>query len=231
VNAKILIVDDDKQFTYILTEQLRDAHYEALQAHDGRQAVQMVRDHEPDLVLLDILMPRMDGWETLRQIRDFSTVPIIMISCLTTEMDKVRALQMGADDYVTKPVSRLEYMARIQAVLRRARHPSAPAAGLRIDDRLTIDRGRSEAYVEGQPANLSPIEYKLLMCLVDNADRICTARRLLNDVWGWEYTDEVNYLKVYIHYLRQKIEPDPAKPRYILTERGKGYLFQMPFEP
>jgi len=228
VNIKILIVEDDEQFSYLLAEQLRDAHYEVLHARNGRKAVELVCDSAPDLVLLDILMPRMDGWETLRQIREVSDVPIIMVSSITNELDKVRALQMGADDYVTKPISRLECMARIEAVLRRASRPTTAGDILRIDDRLTIDRARHEAYVEGQPVNLSPIEYKLLISLVDNAGRITTARRLLNDVWGWEYTDEVSYLKVYIHYLRQKIEPDPSNPVYILTERGKGYLFQMP---
>jgi DNA-binding response OmpR family regulator len=230
VKATILIVDGDEQFFSLLAKQLRAAHYQVLHARDGRGAVQMMRDGGVDLILLDILMPNMDGWETLRQIRDISRVPIIMILSATNELDRVRALQMGADDYLTKPISRLESIARIEAVLRRANHPSTFADSLRIDDHLSIDRGRRDAYVEGRPANLTPKEYNLLVCLVDNAGRICTVWHLLNDVWGWEYTNEINYVKVRIHHLRKKIEPDPARPRYILTQRGKGYLFQMPFE-
>ncbi|MGD8626909.1 MAG: response regulator transcription factor [Anaerolineae bacterium] len=226
--ATILIAEDDEQFSYLLGEQLRNANYEVTYALDGLEALDLFRLNQPDLVLLDIMMPRVDGWEALRQIRQISDVPVILVSCRSNELDKVRGLEMGADDYITKPISRLEFMARVGAVLRRGSQPLAAEQIVQIDDRLVVDQTRQEAFVEGQPAGLSAIEYKLLACLLDNANRICPHQALLTQVWGWEYTDEVAYLKVYIHHLRQKLEPEPGNPRYILTERGKGYCFQMP---
>jgi two-component system KDP operon response regulator KdpE len=228
MNATILIVEDDEQFSYLLGEQLRDADYEVCYATDGVQALDTMRTAPPDLVLLDVMMPHLDGWETLRQIRQISDVPVIMVSCRTAELDKVRGLEMGADDYVTKPVSRMEFMARVGAALRRGNQPLTVEQIVQVDDWLIVDQSRHEAFVDGRAAGLSAIEYKLLSCLLDNADRICTHHTLLTQVWGWEYSDEVDYLKVYIHHLRQKIEPDPHAPRYVLTERGKGYYFQMP---
>jgi two-component system KDP operon response regulator KdpE len=228
MNATILIAEDDQQFSYLVGEQLRNAKYEVSYAVDGVEALDLFRRNQPNLVLLDIMMPRVDGWEVLRQIRQISDVPVIMVSCRVNELDKVRALEMGADDYITKPISRLEFMARVGAVLRRGSQPLAAEQIVQIDDRLVVDQTRQEAFVEGQPAGLSAIEYKLLACLLDNANCICTHHSLLTQVWGWEYADEAAYLKVYIHHLRQKIEPEPGDPRYILTERGKGYCFQMP---
>jgi len=158
-------------------------------------------------------------------IREFSHVPIVMVSCRTSEADKVRGLELGADDYVTKPLSHLEFMARIRAALRRGDSVVAAQQIIEVDERLSIDRARQEAYVYGEPVNLSAIEYKLLSCLLDNARFVCTHRTLLIQVWGWEYVDELDYLKVYIHHLRKKIEDEPQRPRYIHTERGKGYRY------
>jgi two-component system KDP operon response regulator KdpE len=228
MNGTILIVEDDQQFSYILGQQLRDADYEVHHAFDGAEGLNLMRTASPDLVLLDIMMPRVDGWEVLRQIRQISDVPVIMVSCRVNELDKVRALEMGADDYVTKPISRLEFMARVGAVLRRGNQSLAGDQHTHIDDWLVVDQTNREAFVGGQPAGLSATEYKLLACLLDNANRVCTHRSLLTQVWSWEYAEEINYLKVYIHHLRQKIEPEPCNPRYILTERGKGYFFQKP---
>ena len=225
--ATILIVEDDVQFSYLLGEQLRD-EYNVLFASDGFEAIRVVQDKQPDLVLLDIMMPRMDGWEACRQIRKFSDVPIVMVTCRTGEIDKVRGLEMGADDYVTKPISPLEFRARVGAALRRGTTPLASPQVIQVDKRLVIDQRRKEAYVEGEPANLSSIEYKLLTCLLDNAGYTCSHNALLTQIWGWEYTDESDYLRVYVHHLRKKIEEDPQNPRYLLTERGKGYRFERP---
>jgi DNA-binding response OmpR family regulator len=222
--ARILIVEDDEQFSCLIGEQLRE-QYKVLFARDGEEALQAVQEHKPDLVLLDVMMPRMDGWEACRLIREVSTVPIVMISCRTSEGDKVRGLELGADDYLTKPLSHMEFMARIGAVLRRGDNRLAEQI-VEIDERLTIDHARQEAYVNGEPVHLSAIEYKLLSCLMENANAVCSHRSLLTQVWGWEYTDEADYLKVYVHHLRKKIEDDPRRPRYIHTERGKGYRFE-----
>jgi len=222
--ARILIVEDDEQFSSLVEEQLRE-QYKVSFARDGLEAIQAVQEQQPDLVLLDVMMPRMDGWEALRLIREFSHVPIVIVSCRTSEADKVRGLELGADDYVTKPLSHLEFMARIRAALRRGDSVVAAQQIIEVDERLSIDRARQEAYVYGEPVNLSAIEYKLLSCLLDNARFVCTHRTLLIQVWGWEYVDELDYLKVYIHHLRKKIEDEPQRPRYIHTERGKGYRY------
>jgi two-component system KDP operon response regulator KdpE len=170
----------------------------------------------------------MDGWETLRTIRGFSSVPIIMVTCRTSELDKVRGLDLGADDYIGKPISMVEFNARVRAILRRRNIPIVVEQIVHVDERLTIDRTRQEAYVHGEPVHLSATEYKLLACLLDHAGHICSHSTLLTQVWGWAYADETSYVKVYIHQLRQKLEEDPANPRYIVTERGKGYRFETP---
>jgi two-component system, OmpR family, KDP operon response regulator KdpE len=224
MEARILIVDDDKQFSSLVGEQLSEK-YEVLFARDGLEAIHAVQEQRPDLVLLDVMMPRMDGWEALRLIREFSQVPIVMVSCRTSEADKVRGLELGADDYVTKPFGPREFLARIRAALRRGDSPITTPQIVKVGDRLVIDRARQEAYVHGEPVNLSATEYELLSCLLDNAGFVCTHRTLLVQVWGWEYTDQADYLKVYIHHLRKKIEEDPQHPRHINTERGKGYRF------
>jgi two-component system KDP operon response regulator KdpE len=168
----------------------------------------------------------MDGWETCRRIRDISNVPIIMLSGRTDERDKVRGLELGADDYVSKPVPPFEFVARVRAALRRGAHPLLVEDIIRVDDRLAIHRARREAIVDGRVVRLSAIELKLLTCLLDNAGRISTHQSLLSQVWGWDCIGQNGYVKVYIHQLRKKIEPDPRNPRYILTERGLGYRFQ-----
>ena len=222
--ARILIVEDDQQFSSLVGEQLSE-QYDVLFARDGLEAIHAVEEQQPDLVLLDVMMPRMNGWEALRLIRAFSQVPIVMVSCRTSEADKVRGLELGADDYVTKPFGPREFMARIRAALRRGDNPVTAPQIIEVDDRLAIDHARQEAYVHGESVDLSATEYKLLSCLLDNAGFVCTHRTLLVQVWGWEYADQVDYLKVYIHHLRKKIEENPQHPHYIHTERGKGYRF------
>jgi two-component system KDP operon response regulator KdpE len=225
--ATILVVEDDKTLAQLLQENLQDEGYEVLLAHDGVQGLQVFEAHDVDLVLLDIVMPRMDGWETCRRIREISDVPIVMLSAKEDVLDRVRGLELGADDYVTKPFNSMELVARIRAALRRRHYPLTQQSTVQVDGRLTIDRTHREVLVEGRAVELSAIEFRLLACLLDNAGRISTHQSLLTQVWGWEYAEETDYLKVYIHHLRKKIEPDPSRPCYILTERGKGYRFQI----
>ncbi len=228
MESTILIVEDDEPFRKLLGEQLEDEGYQVLHARDGVEGVQMVQQHRPDLVLLDVMMPRMDGWEVCHQVRQFSDVPIVILSGRLGERDKVRGLELGADDYITKPFSPLEFMARVRAALRRGSQPVANNGIVRVDQRLVIDRTHGEVWVESRQVNLSPTEYKLLDCLLDHAGRLLTHQSLLTQVWGWEYADEVDYLRVHIHNLRKKIELDPQDPQYILTEWGLGYRFQRP---
>ena len=225
---KILIIDDEEGFARLLCSILNDEGFHALVACDGVEGLRTLQEKEPHLVLLDVMLPRMNGWELCRRIRDCSDVPIIMLTALSTTQDKVRGLELGADDYITKPFSNSELIARVHAALRRGGSPLVADYTVRIDDRLCLDRARCKVIVDGRNVALSPLEYKILDCFVDNANRILTHQSLLTQVWGWEYADEADYLKVYVCNLRKKIEPDPRKPRYIVTERGLGYSFQAP---
>jgi two-component system KDP operon response regulator KdpE len=172
------------------------------------------------------MMPNMNGFETLREIRKFSNVPVIMLTVQASETDKVHGLELGADDYITKPFSHRELVSRIRAVLRRSQMPPHSDQRLiRVDDRLSIDFDRREVVVNGRSIKLRPTEYRLLYHLVNNAGRLLTHETLLTKVWGREYRDDTQLLRLYITYLRQKIEEDPSHPRYILNERGIGYRF------
>jgi two-component system KDP operon response regulator KdpE len=226
--TKILVIEDEEDLCRLLRDRLQKEGYQVLSARDGVEGLRAVHEQQPNLILLDVMLPRMNGWEACRRIREFCDIPIIMLTALGTEPDKVRGLELGADDYVTKPFSLAELVARVRAALRRYRNPLADDSTVRIDDRLLIDRARRLAFVDGQGVELSSTEYRILSCLLDNAGRILTHQSLLTQVWGWEYVEEVDYLKVYIHHLRKKIEKDPRRPNYILTERGLGYRFQIP---
>jgi two-component system KDP operon response regulator KdpE len=200
--------------------------YRVSEATDGMEAIEKTRDELPDLVLLDVMMPEMDGFETLQHIREFSNVPVIMLTVKNEEEDKVRGLELGADDYVTKPFSPRELTSRIKALLRRTEMPSpVEKTMLKIDDRLSIDFQRHKVWVDGEEIKLRPTEYRLLYHLVNNAGWVMNHETLLSKVWGPEYRDEIQYLRLYVNYLRQKIEVDPSNPQYILTERGVGYRF------
>ncbi len=180
----------------------------------------------PDLVLLDVMMPDLDGFETLERIREMSSVPVIMLTVKGDEEDRIRGLDLGADDYITKPFSPRELVSRIRAVLRRVEPAKAQAEEpLVIDEDLAIDFPRREVIVRGERIKLRPTEYRLLLHLVENAGWIVPQETLLTKVWGPEYRDDMQLLRLYINYLRKKIEPDPANPRYIFTERGVGYRF------
>lgn len=222
----ILVVDDEPRMRRFMRMNLDLEGYRVIEAENGLEAVNRVRDDLPDLVLLDVMMPELDGFEALRLIRETSSVPIIMLTVKGDEDDRVRGLELGADDYVTKPFSPRELASRIKAVLRRTEMPApAEQSIVKIDDRLQIDFNRRQVMVEGKEIKLRPTEYRLLYHLVNNAGWTLPHETLLAKVWGHEYRDETHYLRLYITYLRQKIEQDPAHPKYILTERGLGYRF------
>ena len=200
--------------------------FDIFEADNGQEALDKVRLAMPDLVVLDVMMPEMDGFEALRELRRFSTVPVIMLTVKADERDVARGLELGADDYVAKPFSQVVLTARIKAVLRRAElPPPAPRQSITVDDRLSIDFERREVTVDGQKVQLRPTEYRLLYHLASNPGTVLSHETLLSRVWGPEYRDASHYLRLYINYLRQKLEQDPSSPRYILTERGVGYRF------
>lgn len=222
----VLVVDDEPRMITFMRMNLELEGMRVTTAANGREAVEKVREEMPDIVLLDVMMPVMDGFEALRRIRSFSQVPVIILTAKDEEEDRVRGLELGADDYVGKPFSQRELVSRIRAVLRRHyTQPPIPQTLVKVDDRLSIDFARREVLVDGKRVNLRPTEYRLLYHLVQNAGYVLTHEMLLSKVWGPEYRDESHYLRLYITYLRQKIEEDPANPKYILTERGVGYRF------
>ena len=223
----ILVVDDEPRILDLVTSVLENSDFQVVEATDADEAISALRDRMPDLVLLDVMLPGRDGFEILKEIREFSSVPVIMLTVQASEADKVRGLELGADDYIAKPFGHRELVSRVKAMLRRAQMPSTqPTHSLvRIDDRLSIDFDNREVIVNGAHVKLRPTEYKLLRQLVQNAGRLLGHEALLTRVWGREYRDDTQLLRLYITYLRQKIEPDPANPRYILNERGLGYRF------
>jgi len=200
--------------------------YQVLEARNGLEALEQVRQHLPDLIIMDVMMPEMDGFESLRLLREISTVPIILLTVKSDEEDRIHGLELGADDYVTKPFSPRELNSRVNAVLRRAEWPSIqPRTVLRIDEHLSVDFNRHQVIVKGERIDLRPTEYRLLSHLIQNAGWVVPHDTLLAKVWGYEYRDETHYLRLYINYLRKKIEEDLTNPKYILTERGVGYRF------
>jgi DNA-binding response OmpR family regulator len=223
---RILVVDDEPRMIRFIRMNLEHDGFEVTEAADGLAALQQVRDTLPDLVLLDVAMPELDGFETLRLLREISNVPVIMLTARAEEDDRVRGLELGADDYITKPFSPRELVSRVKAVLRRTEAPApAEKSVIRVDDRLTLNFDRREVLLEGKPVQLRPTEYRLLYHLVNNAGWVVPHDQLLAKVWGYEYREETHYLRLYINYLRQKLEKDPSNPKYILTERGVGYRF------
>lgn len=222
----ILVVDDEPRLVTFMRVNLEAEGCRVISAENGRKGLDKIREEMPDLVLLDVMMPNLDGFETLRRLREFSALPVIMLTAKDEEEDRIKGLELGADDYIGKPFSHRELVSRIRAVLRR--HYVAPAVAIsttKIDERLTVDFDRREVLVNGERISLRPTEYRLLYHLVQNAGFVMPHETLLAKVWGPEYRDESHYLRLYVTYLRQKIEPDPANPRYILTERGVGYRF------
>ena len=226
---KLLVVDDAPEVLEAVSVsfglQWRDT--DVLGASGGEAGLDLIEREHPDLVLLDIAMPEMDGFETLRRIRQFSDVPVILLTARDSVVDKVKGLELGADDYVTKPFDHLELLARVKAVLRRLDMPQpvsrAPSFTLH---ELTMDYASRQVWLRGEPVPLTTTEYKLLYHLVRNAGRVLPHGTLLAKVWGREYREEIEYVRVYVRRLRRKLEDDPETPYYILTERGVGYRFR-----
>jgi DNA-binding response OmpR family regulator len=222
---RILVVDDEERMVRFIRMNLEHDGFLVAEAFNGKQAIDKLRD-TPDLILLDVMMPDIDGFEVLETIREVSSVPVIMLTAKGEENDRVRGLELGADDYITKPFSPRELVGRVKAVLRRTEGVSGSMHELiQVDDRLKIDFDRREIWLEGKLVKLRPTEYRLLYHLVQNAGWVVSHDQLLQKVWGYEYRDEPHYVRLYINYLRQKLEKDPADPKYILTERGVGYRF------
>jgi two-component system KDP operon response regulator KdpE len=229
--TRILVVDDEADVVEALRIgfALQWREIDVLGAGDGVTALDLIEHERPDIVLLDIGLPDMDGFEVLRQVRAFSDVAIVMLTARDDAIDKVKGLELGADDYVTKPFDHLELMARIRAVLRRQDMPGpATRAPSFVSADLEVDFARQEVRLRGERVDLTPTEYKLLYHLVRNAGHVLQHGTLLAKVWGREYVDEVDYLRVYIRRLRDKLDDDPNEPRYIRTERGLGYRFVAP---
>ena len=223
---RILVVDDEKRMVGFIRLNLEHDGFEVIEAFNGAQAIERLRDSLPDLILLDIMMPDLDGFEVLRMVREASAVPVIMLTAKGEENDKVRGLELGADDYITKPFSPRELVSRVRAVLRRGTSlDDKESSRIEVDERLQLDFGRHEVWVDGELIKLRPTEYRLLYHLVKNAGWVLTHDQILTKVWGYEYRNEPHYVRLYINYLRKKIEVDPADPQYILTGRGVGYRF------
>jgi DNA-binding response OmpR family regulator len=223
---RILVVDDEARMINFIRMNLELEGVQVFGALNGVEALDQVRKHIPDLILLDVMMPQLDGFETLRALREFSSVPVVMLTAKSEEDDVIRGLELGADDYITKPFSVRVLTSRIKAVLRRIQSETEHGqAVLKIDDRLSIDFNQHDVIVEGQRIKLRPTEYRLLYHLIENVGWTVPHEQLLAKVWGYEYRDETHYVRLYINYLREKIEKDPANPKYILTERGIGYRF------
>lgn len=226
-HRRVLLVDDEPRLLDSVRMNLEVEGFEVFEAHNGAEALERVRRVLPDIVVLDVMMPLMDGLETLRELRAFSSVPVIMLTVKADERDVIRGLELGADDYVAKPFSQRVLLSRIKAVLRRAEGagPSGQRSRIQVDENLEIDFDRHEVRVRGELVQLRPTEFRLLYHLATNPGVVMTHETLLSRVWGPEYRDASHYVRLYINYLRQKLEDDPANPRYILTERGVGYKF------
>ena len=226
---RVLVIDDNSDIVQLIEDLLTKAGATvdaALSAEDG---LRLFRTRRYDLVLLDIMLPGIDGWQVCKILRDLSGVPIIMLTALGGDAEQVRGLETGADDYVVKPFSPRVLLARARAVLRRAE--LSPVRGSTLiyqDEHLAFDLARRQVAVRGRPVELTPTEYKLLECLVINTDHPLTPRQILKQVWGPRHVDNVRYVHMYVHRLRQKLEPEPQNPRYLLNMPGEGYLFSMP---
>ena len=226
MKRRILTVDDELSILKFLRSNLEDRGYTVISATNGEEAINIVERELPDLIILDVMMPKMDGFEVCRRLREWSQIPIIMLSARSDESDKVQCLDLGADDYIVKPFSANELVARVSAVLRRTKAASTlPAKSVITRGDLVINLAQRKVTRAGQDIKLTPTEYALLQELAVNSGKVLTHTLLLNKVWGPEYRDEREYLHVFIRRLRAKLEPDPNKPRYITTVSGVGYQF------
>ncbi|MGQ9626008.1 MAG: response regulator transcription factor [Anaerolineae bacterium] len=226
MKKKILLIEDDPGWVRLIAIGLEQHNFEVTAANDGLEGLQLAYEIHPDLVILDIKMPGMDGWQTCRRLREISDIPIIILTArYALEEDVVKGLKLGADDYLVKPVSLSELEARIEALLRRsnASQQAPRKVPLYSNGDLTIDFLQHKVFVAGKEVSLTPTEFRLLSHLAQNEGRVLPHAYLLSQVWGAEYKDELGYLKLYISYLRKKLEKNPSQPEFILTERGIGY--------
>lgn len=226
MNKRILVVDDEPRFVRLVEANLQTEGFEVLKAKDGQQAVDLTVTEKPDLILMDVMMPELDGFQACERIREFSNVPIIMLTVKGEEDQRVHGLNIGADDYVVKPFSATELLARVRAVLRRAERGAPPEFAETIFSHgdLQIDFARAEVRLGGKPVSLSATEYRLLLHFARNAGKTLTAEDLLRNVWGQDYSEEKEILWVSISRLRQKLEKDPKKAELIVTRPGEGYM-------
>ncbi len=229
--ATILVVDDEAVIVDSINYSLTREGYSVITAADGREALALFEKTKPDLVLLDLMLPELDGWQVCRKLRETSSVPIIMLTARSDELDRILGLEIGADDYLPKPFSFRELLARIRAMLRRVEMDHQPAGtdAIQIGD-LVIDRVAHRVSKSGQIVTCSSREYDLLLFLMSHAGRACNRQELLSKVWGEDWTGDERTLEVHIRWLRMKIEDDPTNPRYIQTVRGYGYRFISPEE-
>ncbi len=229
MKEKILVVDDAPRVVRLVSEVLKAVGYQVMAATSGESAIEMVALEQPDLVLLDILLPPgIDGYEICRRIREFSNVPLIMLTAKAQESDMLQGFNVGADDYLTKPFSAKELIARVKAVLKRSQRPEEITVATLACGELEINFARHTIEVRGENISLTRTEYALLRQLALNANRVMLHQDLLTEVWGPEYRDDIDYLRAYIRYLRRKLEKDPANPQYIHTSPGVGYMLTCP---
>jgi DNA-binding response OmpR family regulator len=229
--ATILVVDDEPHVLKLVKANLESSDYRVFTAEDGEQAIRAVETEVPDLVVLDLMLPKMDGYSVCSRIREFSSVPVIILTARSSKVDLVHGFEVGADDYLTKPFDVAELLMRVQAVLRRSKWPEeVMARQLFKTGPIEIDFAQHRVTIDGEPVKLTPTEYRLLAYLASNANRVLLHRELLRAVWGPEYGEETEYLRVYVRYLRQKLEPDPSNPQYLLTQPGAGYMLYQPEE-
>jgi two-component system, OmpR family, KDP operon response regulator KdpE len=228
---KVLVVDDDPTQIKMVSTLLGASGFKTLTAANGREALRVMIENKPDLILLDVMMPELGGCETCRLIREISKIPVIMLTGQSkSEADIVHGLDCGADEYLFKPVGSRELLARIKATLRRTDRAfnNNQKKTVFSNSYLTVDVPERKVTVNGSKLRLTPHEFRLLALLVENADRIISHKQVLEHVWGFEYTDDVDYVRIYVSHLRQKIEPKPSAPTYIMTEPGVGYYFHAP---
>jgi len=223
----VLVVDDELRYLRLLRFNLESSGYRVIAAATGKEAVQAAASLNPDLVLLDLMLPDLDGYEVCRRIREFSQVPVIMVTARGEVLDKVRGLKLGADDYITKPFSADELLARVETVLRRGQAPPPPLPAQLVIGEVVLDLTNRRATRGGQEIELSPTEYRLLHCLASNVGRTMTPREIQEKVWGREYREHYEGLRTYIYRLRQKLEPDPEHPIYLVSRHGVGYMLSV----
>jgi two-component system KDP operon response regulator KdpE len=228
-NQCILIVDDDPRIIRLVREVLSAVGYRVLVRNEGQQAIEAIALEQPDLVVLDILMENLDGYQVCRRVREFSDVPIIMLTAKVMETDMLAGFEAGADDYITKPFSSKELLARVRAVMKRAHQPTTPTGEALIEcGDMQVDLARRKVSIAGVEVHLTATEYNLLHHLATHPNQVLTHEQLLVEVWGPQYRNDIDYLRSYIHYLRKKLERDPSNPQFIITIQGVGYMLCFP---